>query len=254
MCRILGYTANEPTTIAELAPNAPHDVIELSHEHEHGWGSAWRIHDGVGLYRAPIPAWSDSELSHVLNDRKATSRLVHLRKASPGIPVELNNCHPFLDGDISFCHNGFFPPSERLYDWLAEHHGRIPDGGTDSELYFGLLLVHARDMDWEEAIETTVRQIVDDGRLDIPDAMPAALNCLVSTPQALYAYSQFDPRQLKAESRADYFRLQLAELDGAVVVASTGIEIPGAEIIDLQQVIRIDAESLSVTRRASLEL
>ena len=68
--------------------------------------------------------------------------LVHLRWATPGLPVEPRNTHPFRRGDVAMAHNGAIHPQDRLGELLPPAWERQLAGTTDSERYF--LHVHVR--------------------------------------------------------------------------------------------------------------
>ncbi|SER65267.1 glutamine amidotransferase [Propionibacterium cyclohexanicum] len=240
MCRLLGLMSVRPARLSGVLPIGVKDLKTLSHEHKDGWGTAWRDAEGeVHRYRCPDPAWTDPEFARALTRRSARQVLVHLRKASEGLAVVESNCHPFVAGDVAFCHNGAFPVSERLRDWAEAHGARPCEGTTDSELYFAILLVFAQTMDWPRAIEAAVRLISADVAVDDPAARPHALNCLVSTPHALYAYSQSEPATFKPESPVDLYDLQLSANAERVVVCSTKIAVPGARRVEQFRVITV---------------
>lgn len=221
-------------------PTGIKDLKHLSHEHKDGWGTAWRDSEGeLHRYRCVDPAWTDPEFTRTLTRRSARQVLVHLRKASEGLAVNEQNCHPFVEGDIAFCHNGQFTATQRLRNWALEHDARACAGTTDSELYFAILLVFARTMDWPRAIEATVRLISEDTAIDDPQARPHALNCLVATPHTLYAYSQSDPTTFKPTSPEDLYDLQLSATPERVVICSTKITVPGAEHVEQFRVITV---------------
>lgn len=229
-----------PTRLGAVMPTGIKDLKKLSHEHKDGWGTAWRDSEGdLHRYRCADPAWTDPEFARTVTRRASRQEILHLRKASEGLAVMQDNCHPFIQGDIAFCHNGAFPVSQRLRDWATAHDARPCLGTTDSELYFAILLVFARTMDWPDAIEATVRLISADVAIDDPLARPHALNCLVATPDTMYAYSQCDPTSLKPTSPANLYDLQLAADQERVVVCSSAITVPGAQSIEQFRVITV---------------
>src|SRR5699024_7293120 len=52
--------------------------------------------------------------------------MVHLRKASPGLPLEIRNTHPFREGETVFAHNGQFDLTAALREALLARGGRRP--------------------------------------------------------------------------------------------------------------------------------
>jgi hypothetical protein len=66
-----------------------------------------------------------------------------------------------------------------------------------------------------DALRETAAEIADGGTF-------TSLNCLLLTPDALYAVSRFDPAAPLEDRGADYFSLRYRVTADAVVVASTG--------------------------------
>ncbi len=249
MCRMLTYVSRTPRTVEQaVTPEQLPVVTALSHDHKDGWGVGWRDPAGdVAVVKGADPAWRDDRYLETVTGVASDQLLVHLRKASPGMVVELVNCHPFTDGEVLFCHNGEFAASQRLRASVAERGGRPCAGTTDSELYLALVLLHARTLPWAEAIAAAVREICDDLRLDDPQALPLALNCFVLTGTRTFAYGHHEPSRLRPTTHRDFFRLQWACDDDQVVVASSLWPLPRGSAAPDRQVIEIDRATLAVT-------
>ena len=87
-------------------------------------------------------------------------------------------------------------------------------GSTDSERYFLALLSRlARHDDEADAVAATVADVVGLA------TGAKSLNCMVLTPQALYAVCSYDPA---SEEDPDYYPLLYRATADTVVVASTG--------------------------------
>ena len=195
-----------------------------------------------------MPAWSDPEYEPALAAVEGDAALVHLRRASVGIPVELRNCHPFGEGDVAFEHNGQFRVSDRMRAYYADNHLRPVGGTTDSELYFGLVLdFFSRTGSWPDAIVEAAAFITRDLWVDDPSDNPEALNCLLLTPDALYGYSQWEPAKLKPESTPDAYVLRLAERPDAVIVTSTQWAVDAAVPLPERAVVEVHRGTLEVT-------
>ena len=102
MCRILYARAETPFPIAELlAPFA--ELSRDSREFQgHGWGCAWRQHDGWHQYHDIRPIWEDN-LEQFGNTRLL---LVHARSAFRDEGIVIENNMPFSDGESIFIFNG----------------------------------------------------------------------------------------------------------------------------------------------------
>ncbi len=114
-----------------------------------GFGVAWYGNRAApGLYKNVLPAWSDPNLSHLVQQVSSPLYLAHVR-ASTGTATSYNNCHPFTAGTWSFMHNGQFGGFE---DFRKAADMLVPDnlyplrrGATDSELLFLLALSFGLD-------------------------------------------------------------------------------------------------------------
>jgi glutamine amidotransferase len=73
----------------------------------------------------------------------------HVRAASPGIPVEELNSHPFSCGKLMFMHNGVLGGYKQIRRKLLRSLNDVAydaiQGSTDSEHMFGLFLNHIAD-------------------------------------------------------------------------------------------------------------
>ncbi|MCP5076337.1 MAG: class II glutamine amidotransferase [Rhodobacteraceae bacterium] len=114
-----------------------------------GFGVAWYDQRSEpGLYKNVLPAWSDPNLSHLVQQVKSRLYLAHVR-ASTGTATSYNNCHPFTAKNWSFMHNGQFGGFDgfrKAADMLVpEALYPLRRGATDSELLFLLALSFGLD-------------------------------------------------------------------------------------------------------------
>ena len=138
MCRLLGVVASGPESLARVLA-ASDGFCELSHKHQDGWGVAWHEQGELRIVKGASPAWTDPGYEPALAAVAGDAAIVHLRRASVGIPVLLENCHPFGEGTVAFEHNGQFRVSDRLRAHYADSGLRTCEGTTDSELYLSLI-------------------------------------------------------------------------------------------------------------------
>ncbi len=254
MCRLLGVTSRHHGHLADTVGSLD-QLTALSRKHCDGWGAAWRTADGaVATAHSPVAAFEDEAYARMLVEVDSDQVLVHLRRASPGIPVLLENCHPFTEGGVSFAHNGQFPVTERLLAWCEEAGVRPRQGTTDSELYFGLVLHHSRNLPWHEALAAAARQITSDLWVDDPTDDPEALNAILITPEAMYAYAQSQPKKLRPDSETDTYELRMLETDDSVVFASTHWDLPGSRPLPDRHVMQVDRGTLAVTDHGLIPL
>lgn len=248
MCRLLGVVASDDAALGGVLDSSE-GFCELSHKHKDGWGVAWYDPEGeLAIVKGELPAWSDPAYEPALAAVEGDVALVHLRRASEGIAVELRNCHPFGQGRVAFEHNGQFDVTERMRAYYAENGLRPLGGTTDSELYFGLVLdFFSRTGSWPKAITEAAAFITRDLWVDDPADNPNALNCLLLTPDALYGYSQWEPTKIPSDSTPDAYVLRLAQRPDSVVVTSTQWAVDRAQPLPERAVVQVHRGSLAVT-------
>jgi predicted glutamine amidotransferase len=221
MCRLLGFVSATPTTLVQLLGEEDLNVFtELSCKHADGWGAAWAADDPaegaqVTVVKAPDAARNSDEFARRAVAHSSDIGLVHLRLATIGLSICLENTHPFTDGKYAFAHNGSVKPPAALDPMIPGDLAGLRAGQTDSERYFLALLGQLRQVDPETALAAIVSEIAASLR-------HSSLNCMLLTPDALYAVCRFDPAAVPDDEDADYFPLQYKVSDDTVVVASTG--------------------------------
>lgn len=156
MCRFAAYLG-PPITIEMLTTLPSHSIVKQSYhakEREEplngdGFGIAWyapELSDEPAAYRAVTPAWSDDNLLHLARVTRSGCVLAHVRAATPGLGVNLFNCHPFLGDGLAFMHNGYiasFAALKRaLMADLSEPLWLSVRGTTDSEVLFAVFRQH----------------------------------------------------------------------------------------------------------------
>jgi predicted glutamine amidotransferase len=228
MCRLLGWAASTPRTLADLL--GEEDLAEftsLSRKHADGWGVAWSSGRDTDAGDPPVRELAvrkDTDAAHYsrkfadwTHHEPADLGMVHLRWATLGLEVTDANTHPFLSDGMAFAHNGSVRPPSALDALLTPAMQAAMVGNTDSERYFRAVLSRMADsgtapVDIGEALAGTADRIA--ATTDF-----TSLNCLLMTPDTLYAMSRFDPAH---EEEPEYFNLRYRITDDAVVVASTG--------------------------------
>ena len=218
MCRLLGWATRRPTSLLDLLGERDlADFTELSLKHADGWGLAHSTGSGVGVHKQPDAARTSDDFARWSQQGTFDLGLVHLRWATLGLGVRQENTHPFTDGRLAFAHNGSIMPPAALDRLLSPEMRRLRRGDTDSERYF--LAVLSRMAEGATAREALVRTVADVAGI----AGFTSLNCLLLTPEELYAVSRFDAAApLRKEEGPDYFHLRYRAGEDAVVVASSG--------------------------------
>lgn len=226
MCRLLGVVAGAPAPIADQLPGSLGRFIALSDEHSHGWGVAYRdAHGSVRVDKEPVQAATSATFHDLVARTVSDAALLHLRQASPGMPLVPQNTHPWLADGNAFAHNGYAWPNDALDTTMAAVDAPPVTGGTDSERYLSLVRAAMRDRPVPDALRDAASWITE-------RASMTSLNCLFLTPDALYAMAWWHGPTIRAqpdgETERDY-RLWYQEADGRVTVASAGIPAMAAE-------------------------
>lgn len=232
MCRLLGYCARRPTSLAGLiGTRGLREFTALSSFHSDGWGMAWaggRPGGPISVHKSPRQASEDPGYGELAQRPLGRLGMVHLRHATPGLPIELANTHPFLADGVALAHNGAIHPQDRLPELLPAGWEERMTGTTDSERFFlHVLSCVQAGADMVTAIGETATAIT--ARFDA-----SSLNAVLLTETALYAVSYHDRSKIpearmrargftgSAVELAEHFDLKYRPTAGAVVVASSG--------------------------------
>jgi predicted glutamine amidotransferase len=251
MCRLLGYCSRDAASVAELLGTESFRAFtSLSDLHGDGWGMAWYAGSRPASWKSPARAGREPEYDKLAWQPLGDLGLLHLRWATPGLPVIDVNTHPFQYGDYAFAHNGAIHPQDRLPSMLPPELEASLGGTTDSERYFLLIMSRLveRDGDMVSAIA--------DAASDIGERfLPNSLNAILMSPDKLYAVSWFYPERIPAAKlrelgvcRTDeidaYFDLAYQATGDSVVVASSGWPQPGWTALENRHVLVVDRETL----------
>src|SRR4051794_15495367 len=115
MCRLLGWASRVPTSLLDLlGQDDLNDFTALSGKHGDGWGLARRTGAGVEVRKRPDAARTSREFDGRARDAGSDLGLAHLRWATLGLDVRVENTHPFTDGRVAFAHNGSIAPPESI--------------------------------------------------------------------------------------------------------------------------------------------
>jgi predicted glutamine amidotransferase len=224
MCRLLGWVSDEPRALVELLSDAElAEFTELSRHHADGWGIAW--YDGNGeiqTLRSQAAAYADGDYADAVTTIASTGAILHLRWATPGIPVQPGNTHPFVHDGYAFGHNGSIWPRDGLLDLLDTVPALV--GTSDSELYLLALLQRATKLGFEDGLRSTIVDIT-------AELTPSSLNALLLGDGLLTAMCcnigddgcpGTSPPDAPPELLPGYYDLRFRLLEGATVVASSG--------------------------------
>ena len=170
MCRWAAWIGKE-TYIEDVVSSPTQSLIEQSRNameaktniNADGFGVSWyHARPEPGLYKNILPAWADPNLRHLVHQVRAGLYMAHVR-ASTGTATSYNNCHPFIQNNWSFMHNGqvggyenFRKCADMLLDETLYAQRK---GATDSELLFLLAVNLGLAGDPIGAMERAVGQL-----------------------------------------------------------------------------------------------
>jgi predicted glutamine amidotransferase len=244
MCRLLGVVSTENATLTQSLAGELEPFSQLSSEHCDGWGlAAWNAADDLVVSKHCGPAQDEPGLLAECDRVASDAALLHLRKASVGIPVSLANTHPFAAGSVAFAHNGYFPPSAAIDELLAQFDAEPAAGQTDSERYFKLVLALLRTSGPVSALTRAAAMISE--RAEV-----VSLNALMLTNQALYAFCYYhQPAEPDLAAGPAGYELRFRVSAAGVVVASSGWEQPSPawELLASGRILEVRRHDLCVS-------
>ena len=128
MCAIIGWQGHVPRGFLSRL------VIESGSRGKDSTGVAFygKFKDkndapfmGIGAYKdavEPVDFIQDDDVKKILSDaRRSPAGIAHTRRASPGMPINSKNAHPFPYWNFYFAHNGRIENWKALKDTLVEH-------------------------------------------------------------------------------------------------------------------------------------
>lgn len=252
MCRLLGYCARDRASLADLMtePGLRH-FSALSAYHGDGWGIAWYDDQQMHVEKSPGRAIDEPAYDKLTHCALGDVGLVHLRMATPGLPVEPCNTHPFTRDGFALAHNGAIHPQDRLGELLPPEWDRQRTGITDSERYFLHVLadLERNGGDVVAALASTIDHIDSEFTAN-------SLNAILLGPDALYAICCYHPERIPVEGLAvrgytgvpeRYFDLAYRVTQDAVVVASSGWPQDGWTFVPNRHVLVVDRRTLRIS-------
>ena len=233
MCRLLGFTSTERKSFYDVVGSDFDAFVELSVVHKDGWGIGY---EGE-IVKDINPAKESALLSQTSQTLETNGALLHLRQASKGISVDINNNHPFTHGAITFMHNGTIRPGNTAEQFISDNYKSLIQGTTDSERYFYALISMVDEFGLVEGVRKTVNSI-----RAIADY--SSLNIMVQTPDTLIAVCEFNPENKTEWSSEDHYELRFKKEGSDVIIASTGWGNSDWQHLDNHQMLVVDRSTL----------
>ncbi len=217
MCRLLGWATRGPVTLHGLLGDEDLATFtELSAKHGDGWGVARATQSGAKVHKRPDTARGSRSFALWARTHAGDLGMAHLRWATMGLSIGIENTHPFTDGRVAFAHNGSVLSPASLDRLVDPEVARLRRGTTDSERYFLAVLTRMAD-------GATPQEALLDTADEIARTSPfTSLNCLLMTPDELVAMCRYDPAGPLEDTDPEYYRLRYRVSHQAVVVSSSG--------------------------------
>ena len=261
MCRFLAYSSDHDRALTELlSADEFQSFSNLSSLHSDGWGMAWinsaSTTEAPGHERSVHRANDDSRYFELASSRLGLAGLVHLRWATPGFPVRVENNHPFIARNWCFAHNGAIPGSERLDGLLVEETRELLRADTDSKRYFLLVLQRIAELgDVKAGIRCALRDIRTTCGLGSLNAVLLGNGLVVVIQMQDNTPVPIQRLQVASGGREDlppghdesYYRLRYVERDGSFLISSMGIAGESWCTLEDDSLVTIELESGSIT-------
>jgi glutamine amidotransferase len=199
MCRLTAYSG-PAIPLENIIVKPGHSLLVQSQDANEaklavngdGFGIAWYGNQPEpGLYKDVFPAWSDSNLPSICRMVSSSLFLAHVRASTVGA-VSRENCHPFTHARWSFMHNGvigdFKTIRRKMENLLADEYYATRHGGTDSELFFLLMLTNGLDQNPQTALAKTIGQINELVIATDLNKHPVRLTCVFSNGHTTWGF------------------------------------------------------------------
>ena len=139
MCRFVAYMGKN-ILLSDILVKPEHSLVKqslLSRESKtitngDGFGLGWytSFSKSPALFTSLSPAWNNQNLAYLSKKTKAHLFFGHVKAASSG-GISQFNCHPFLNKNWMFMHNGWIPFFDKV---KREFHSLL-----DDDIYKGAL-------------------------------------------------------------------------------------------------------------------
>lgn len=199
--------------------------------HKDGWGIlAYKKGQPCLFVRNYKNAFNDSEYlkaTESLKDKKSDMIISHLRKASVGIK-NINNAHPFVYSNHSFCQNGTVFDSKKIP--LNEKSRKMLKGTTDSERLFAFVLQNLRDS--KKTNPAAIRMAIEKSIKYIRNNFDfTAMNVVFSDGKHIWALREVNEENkfVKKYKLMKYYSLFLGSGKGFNVISSEKLAARGTK-------------------------
>lgn len=214
MCRLLGYLGSS-IQLDRILYKPEHSLIVQSYQPKEmhiallnadGFGVGWyhpQREDNPYTYKNILPIWNDINLPQLSRYIESSSILSYVRSATPGLPVDIGNCQPFVSNHVRdrlmFVHNGYIDNfrhkfRRKIRNLLSEEAEIWIKGNTDSEYLCALILTYLQTHPHSSLEEAMAKVINEVGELSKAENFKFITAMIVGTGKRLIAcrYSTFE--------------------------------------------------------------
>jgi len=234
MCRLMGYVAENATTLEEIAGPDFVQFTELSKKHGDGWGiSTSDRGSSPSLLVEPARAKESEKYSKAVKGLTSNAALLHLRWATLGLSINEGNTHPFLYEEMSFIHNGGIMPPESLDRYIDQDLLDSMRGNTDSEKYFYSLVTQIRKLGPIPGLIAGVNEIKT-------NLIYSSINAILLTPTKMIVVCEHNNDRIPDDEGPDYYELYYRKDAKGVIVASSGWNQAGWTLLPNHHILVVD--------------
>lgn len=238
MCRLLGYVANRPTTIAEFAGSSFKEFVKLSEVHKDSWGLCLVDSDRAKLRKSAETAAASSTFAQLTKSESSSGGLLHFRWASPGIEVNDANAHPFSYEDMGFIHNGALSPYDALLPEISEEFLSLRNGSGDSELFFLFALSKIKKLGFVPGVLEAIRSIKSSYDY-------SSINSMFLNNDYLIVVSEHHPDNRPSWTEPNYYEVRYRLDSSGCLVASSGWSQEGWTLMPNHTALIVDRKTLT---------
>ena len=207
MCRLLGFVSDQKRNFPELFGNDFQEFVELSKVHCDGWGISNIGSDEkvAQMTREPIMAATSDKFKDKIANLSTDGALLHIRWATPGLPIKEENSHPFIYEDITFTHNGAIRPATALNDEIDPKYLALCQGFI-----------------------TGIKNAVNYVR---KNKDYSSINGMIMNEDYYVVIAEYDLAKIPPIFTEDYYELRFKKSQKSVMVGSSGWNQDGWEIL-----------------------
>jgi len=237
MCRLLGYVASHPTSIATFTGPSFAEFVKLSQIHKDGWGLCLVDGSHARLQKSSEIAATSESFANIVENENSSAGLLHFRWATPGIEVNDLNAHPFAYKDMGFIHNGALSPYDALLPEISEEFLSLRKGSGDSELFFLFALTKIKQQGFVKGVLETIRSIKKFYKY-------SSINSMFLNSDFLIVVSEHHPDNRPSWGEPDYYEVRY-RLDGSgCLVASSGWSQEGWTLMPNHSALIVDRKTM----------